>query len=188
MAPTVFPRSNEVNPPLPETGTVLLRLTRPGTIDLVNARRRLDSPEWLGVSVASEQPGMRRFMTDLVLPLRAGQPQTVFRKAAFVDLGEAQPTPGGLSVPIGWRSSTLAPLFPVFAGRLLVRPQALILEGCYAPPGGEAGRILDRALLSVAARGTARWFLEHVGAALEAATDDLPTAERGLMTEALQPR
>lgn len=188
MAPTVFPPSHEVNPPLPETGTVALRLTRPGAIDLAIARRRLDAPEWLGATVPPEQRGMRRFMTDLVLPLRAGQPQTVFRKAAFVDLGEAQAMPGGLSVPIGWRSSTLAPLFPVFAGRLQVRPEALVLEGCYAPPGGEAGRILDRALLSLAARGTARWFLEHVGVALEAATDDLPAAERALASEAFQPR
>jgi hypothetical protein len=166
-----------------ESGAVRLRLTRYGPIDLDVALRLLDAPEWLGAAVAPEQPGMRRFVTDLVLPLRAGRPQTIFRKAAYVDLGEASPIDGGLSVAIGWRSSTMAPLFPVFAGSLQVRREALVLEGWYAPPGGEAGRILDRTFLNVAARGTARWFLDHVGAVLEG-----PAGRPPLAPERLQPR
>jgi hypothetical protein len=156
---------------------VRLRLARPGRIDLDVAARLLGEPDWLGVAVSSEQPGMRRFVTDLALPLRSGHPQTVFRKATFVDLGEVASVEDGLSVAIGWRSSTMAPLFPVFAGHLRVSRGALLLEGWYAPPGGEAGRMLDRAFLGVAARGTARWFLDHVGATLEAATDVAATGE-----------
>jgi len=157
---------------------VHLRLTRPLAIDLDAARRLLDAPEWLGAAMGPEQPGMRRFVTDLVLPLRAGRPQTIFRKAAYVDLGAPQAIDSGLRVAIGWRSSTLAPLFPVFAGRLEVRPGTLILEGWYAPPGGEAGRILDRAFLGVAARGTARWLLDRVCAEM--------TAERGAARDAAE--
>ncbi len=36
----------------------------------------------------------------------------------------------------------------------------------YAPPGGAVGYVLDRTLLGVAARGTGRWLLGRVAAAL----------------------
>jgi hypothetical protein len=183
MAPSLFPRTSGQSLPGAGSGSVHLRLVRPGALDLDHVRRLLDTPGWLGAAVAPEQPGMRRFVTDLVLPLRAGRPRTIFRKAAYVDLGEPSPIDGGLSVAIGWRSSTLAPLFPVFAGRLEVRRDALVLEGWYAPPGGEAGRILDRAFLNIAARGTARWFLDHVGAVLAA-----PVGGPAPAPEGLQPR
>jgi hypothetical protein len=67
---------------------------------------------------------------------------------------------------IGWQSSSLAPLFPVFAGRLKLTPTDIVLEGFYAPPGGEFGAVLDRAFLNIAARGTARWFLDKAARAL----------------------
>ena len=76
-----------------------------------------------------------------------------------MDLGDVHETPHGYEVEIGWQSSSLAPLFPVFAGRLLMTTSELRLEGFYAPPGGEFGAVLDRAFLNIAARGTARWFL-----------------------------
>jgi hypothetical protein len=66
---------------------------------------------------------------------------------------------GGWEVEVGWRASTLAPLFPVFSGRIVARGDELTLSGWYAPPGGELGRIADRVLLHVAATGTARWLL-----------------------------
>jgi hypothetical protein len=62
-------------------------------------------------------------------------------------------------VEISWRSATLAPLFPVFSGWLTVGPGELRLDGYYAPPGGALGLAADRALLRLAARGTARWLL-----------------------------
>lgn len=154
--------------PQAHPGTVHLRLTRPGRIAPDVAAGLLEAAYWLGTEIAPGQPKMRRYLTDLALPIRAGRPRTVFRKAAFVDIGPPEPTEDGLKVAIGWRSATMAPLFPVFAGRLEVDPGGLLLEGWYAPPGGEAGRIIDRAFLNVAARGTARWFLDHVGAVLEA--------------------
>lgn len=154
-----------------QPGTVHLRLAYPGAIQLDRALRLLARAEWLGTQEAGEQDGTRRFQTDLALPLRAGHPRTIFRKAAYVDLGVPQSIDGGWRVPIGWRSATMAPLFPVFAGHLDVRADGLTLEGWYAPPGGEAGRIIDRAFLNVAARGTARWFLDRVGSVLEAGRD-----------------
>jgi hypothetical protein len=161
-----------------ESGTVHLRLSRPAAIDIEIAARRLDAAEWLGFEVARDDrrrhgsafpfaPGTRRYETDLGLPLRAGRQRTIFRKAALVDLGTPEVIQDGLRVPIAWRSASMAPLFPVFAGQLEVTPEALILDGWYAPPGGSAGLVVDRAFLNFAARGTARWFLDRIGEAIE---------------------
>ncbi len=75
---------------------------------------------------------------------------------------------GGWLIPIEWRAATLTPLFPVFVGDLRIRSDRIELDGHYAPPGGTIGYVLDRALLRIAARGTARWFLRKVVSALEA--------------------
>lgn len=162
-----------------EAGTVHLRLSRPARIDLESARQRLDAAAWLGFEIGidalrplsetptQDVPGIRRYETDLGLPLRPGSQRTIFRKAALVDLGAPETTATGLHVPIAWRSATMAPLFPVFAGALEVLPDELVLDGWYAPPGGSAGLVVDRAFLNLAARGTARWFLDRIGEAIE---------------------
>jgi hypothetical protein len=69
-------------------------------------------------------------------------------------------------VPISWRAAGLAPLFPVFSGRLRWADGELALDGYYAPPGGGLGMVADRLLLNVAARGTARLLLEKIAAAM----------------------
>ena len=140
-----------------------LRLVQPIAIDIARAMTLLgtEAPFWLGAQVQSTRPGSRRFLTDLSLPIREHAPSLTFKKAAFVDLGDVRETPGGCEIEIGWQSSSIAPLFPVFAGRLTLTPTDLRLEGFYAPPGGEIGAALDRAFLNIAARGTARWFLER---------------------------
>ena len=134
----------------------------------------LVDPGWLGTPVASATPGTRRYLTDLSLPVRDRSPQLTFKKAAYVDMGEARSTADGCELEISWQSSSLAPLFPVFAGRLKVTSTAITLEGFYAPPGGEFGAVLDRAFLNIAARGTARWFLERAAAALSAVAPEVP--------------
>ncbi|HEX8939752.1 MAG TPA: hypothetical protein VF763_06275 [Candidatus Limnocylindrales bacterium] len=153
------------------TSVVQLRFIQPVAVDPGRAASAFSAVgDWLGAP--AEPPAgtadIRRFLTDLSLPVRERAPLMVFRKAAFVDLGPVLPRDGGFELAVGWRSATLAPLFPVFAGRLVVLPDELRLEGFYAPPGGEVGLVLDRAFLNIAARGTARWFLSHVTAALVA--------------------
>jgi hypothetical protein len=140
-----------------------LRLVQPISIDIARAVTLLGAhaPEWLGAPVETTRPGSRRFLTDLSLPIREHAPSLTFKKAAFVDLGDVRETSRGCEIEIGWQSSSLAPLFPVFAGRLTLTSTELTLEGFYAPPGGEIGAALDRAFLNIAARGTARWFLER---------------------------
>jgi hypothetical protein len=149
-------------------GVTRLAVDLPGRIDLAAARRALAEPDWLGTPTdpPADAPHLRRYLTDLVLQLSAGSRPLEFRKAALVDLGPVVDRGRTLEVEIGWRSATMAPLFPVFAGLLLVTPAGLVLEGAYAPPFGEAGMLIDKAALHVVARRTARWFLGRVGAEL----------------------
>ena len=146
-----------------------LRLAQPTSIDVTAAGLFLDSDasSWLGSPVPAANGHSRRFLTDLSMPIRDRAPNVTFKKAAFVDLGPARGEDGRVEVEIGWRSSSLAPLFPVFAGKLILTPTELALEGYYAPPGGDLGAVLDKAFLNIAARGTARWLLGRVAEALE---------------------
>jgi hypothetical protein len=140
-----------------------LRLVQPAAIDLALAVPLLTehADSWLGIPVPAARPGCHRFLTDLRMPIREQAPSLVFKKAAYVDLGDAQHTTDACEIEIGWQSSSLAPLFPVFSGHLILTRTELRLEGFYAPPGGEIGAALDKAFLGIAARGTARWFLER---------------------------
>ncbi len=145
-----------------------LRLVERVALDPTKVSRFVHDEDgaWLGTREPSPQEGVRRFLTDLALPVREKAPRVVFKKAAFVDLGEVRTSPDGFELQISWRSSSLAPLFPVFAGHLPVAASEIRLEGYYAPPGGEFGVALDRAFLNIAARGTARWLLERATDAL----------------------
>lgn len=148
----------------PWPATVRLRASEAGQISLEDAARLLGPgvTEWLGQPAGDSPSGMRRFAADLRLrPDNAGLLAT-FHKAAYVDLGSSQRVSDGLRVEISWRSATLAPLFPVFSGWLTVGPGELHLDGYYAPPGGAIGLVADRALLHLAARGTARWLLRQL--------------------------
>jgi hypothetical protein len=151
-----------------------LRLVQPVRVDLARALPLFgeQAPTWLGTPVAAAPEGSHRYLTDLSLPIRGHAPSLVFRKAAFVDVGEIRRTPDGCEIEIGWQSSSLAPLFPVFAGHLTLTPSEVRLEGYYAPPGGELGAALDKAFLGIAARGTARWFLERATEVVASAQAD----------------
>ncbi|HEX7491856.1 MAG TPA: hypothetical protein VF337_09165 [Candidatus Limnocylindrales bacterium] len=135
-----------------------------------------DGATWLGTPVEAIRPGNHRFLTDLSFPIRDHAPSLTFKKAAFVDLGALRWMEGVCEIEIGWQSSSLAPLFPVFAGHLKLSATDLRLEGYYAPPGGEFGAALDKAFLGIAARGTARWFLEKAAAAVASAKPTLRDA------------
>jgi hypothetical protein len=102
---------------------------------------------------------MHRHQADLRLRVSDHPSLVTFRKAAYVDFGPVQPLDDGWQVEVGWRASTLAPLFPVFSGMIVARGGELTVSGWYAPPGGSVGRVADRALLHIAAEGTARWLL-----------------------------
>ncbi|MDP9467163.1 MAG: hypothetical protein M3P32_00250, partial [Chloroflexota bacterium] len=108
---------------------------------------------WLGPEVEGAPAGMHRHEADLRLRVSDSPSLVAFRKAAYVDIGSVEPLNDGWEVEISWRAATLAPLFPVFSGSLVVHGAEMTLSGWYAPPGGELGRLADRALLHVAATG-----------------------------------
>ena len=120
------------------------------------------APSWLGREVQSVVDGMRRFEADLRLRASDRPALVMFRKAALVDIGQVHPLNDGWEVDIDWRASSAAPLFPVFSGTIVARATELTLSGSYAPPGGAIGRAADRALLHIAAEGTARWLLARL--------------------------
>jgi len=168
---TPYRPERSVGAPLGAHEVTHLRLARPLVIDRERARQVLAGPDipWLGrrLDDPTITPGQLRFETDLRLPLRPAD-RVVVWKAAHVDVGPVEAAPDGYACPISWRSATLAPLFPVFAGRLLLGSEELVLEGYYAPPGGEIPKSVDRALLNVAARGTARSLLAVIRDSLAA--------------------
>lgn len=146
-----------------------LRVHRAGPLDVRRICPLLAHGAWLGqvVDVEGLPPDTIRYLTDLYLPLPPDGRLLSLRKAAFVDVGPVvQRSEGGCDVEIAWRSASLAPLFPVFAGHLSARSSGLTIEGHYAPPGGFVGRTADRMLLHTAARGTARWLLGHIATTL----------------------
>jgi hypothetical protein len=117
---------------------------------------------WLGDEIEGAPPGMRRYHADLRLRVSETPSLVTFRKAAYVDIGPVRADASGWEAEINWRAASLAPLFPVFSGTIAARPGELSISGWYLPPGGTLGRLADRALLHIAAEGTARWFLTEL--------------------------
>ena len=123
---------------------------------------------WLGPEIDPAPEGMHRHQADLRLRVSDRPSLVTFAKAAYVDLGPVIWLHDGWEVEVGWRASTLAPLFPVFSGTIVARADEMTIGGWYAPPGGALGRVADQALLHLAAEGTARWLLGELD---RAATD-----------------
>ncbi len=124
--------------------------------------------DWLGSSTGARADGWSGYLCDLEVHASQGGPVLV-RKSAIVHIGAPRATPSGWVVPIEWRAATLAPLFPVFVGSLAIEAHRIAIDGWYAPPFGAIGHALDRAVLSVAARATARWFIAKLA---DAVADD----------------
>lgn len=131
--------------------------------------RAVDDLAWLGrlVDGPPDRPDLRRVEADLAFALRSEGRDLIFRKAALVDIGSAGPVDGGCAVELGWRASSFAPLFPVFAGRIVADATGLHLRGIYAPPGGGIGLLVDQAFLRHFARRTATWFLDRLAEEME---------------------
>lgn len=133
-----------------------------------------DRDRWLGAPIDPQPPlppGVTRHALDLEMSVGAGAAEVALRKAAFVDAGilsEAPAPKRALEVPISWRASTMAPLFPVFAGTLRWAGGELSLDGWYAPPLGTVGQAADRMLFRVVARRTAHWLLDRIVAEMAA--------------------
>lgn len=148
-----------------DTATIALRVARAARIDLRCVLDALDDPSWLGrpIETPAGDPE-RRVATDLDLPIVDGSGTGPIRKAALIDLGRPNRVDGSVVVDIAWRSASIAPLFPVFAGQLQISATRLTLDGRYAPPFGMLGLLIDRALLHLVARRTGQALLGRVAA------------------------
>jgi hypothetical protein len=154
------------DPVVDDVATVPLHAEHDGPIDVAAARAALADPSWLGdlVDGPPGQPGVRRIAADLELPVRDGSATGPVRKSAFIDLGPPESTDDRIRVAVGWQSATLAPLFPVFSGELVITSAGLALDGRYAPPFGRVGLVIDSALLNFIARRTAQAFVARLAA------------------------
>lgn len=155
--------------PLSAASVVRLEIRIPARIDLGRVPAVVGAPEapWLGERLPDDERAERRFACDLELGVGTDR-RVAFRKSAIVSLGTPTHVDGGWQVPIEWRAASLAPLFPVYVGTLVLQPERVALLGYYAPPFGDLGVALDRVALGLGARRVARWFLRHVVTACQA--------------------
>jgi hypothetical protein len=93
-------------------------------------------------------------------------------KTVTVRLGEPAGADDALVIPLTWKATGPAGLFPRLQAELRLSaldPERaeLGLVGRYRPPLGRAGQVLDETLLTRVARATVRSFLRRVARALE---------------------
>jgi hypothetical protein len=141
-----------------DRGTVYLRVEAPARVDLDTVETRLATGGWLGDETGDDDRGMRGLTSDLVLGVGSDRP-VAFPKSMLVRLGQPRRDARGWTVPIEWQAATLTPLFPVFVGHVWMDIIGVGIEGHYAPPFGAVGVVLDRALLGIAARATAKFMV-----------------------------
>ncbi len=139
-------------------GSVPLRAEARAEVDLGRVASQLATGAWLGEEIERDERGMRRFLSDLVLGVGSERP-VAFRRSMVIALGEPHRQADDWTVPIEWQAASLTPLFPVFVGEVRIARERVVIEGRYAPPFGVLGAVLDRALLGIAARGTAKVIL-----------------------------
>jgi len=145
-------------------GTVPLVESHHVPLDLDRALAAMTDVEWLGSVLASpaEHDDWRRVSTVLALPIADGSAPGPVRKGAILDLGQPVVSDQAIDLEVSWQSDSMAPLFPVFAGRLRIASTGLLLEGRYAPPFGRIGLLIDAGILRFIARRTAQAFLTRL--------------------------
>ena len=147
-----------------DRGTILRTEAR-AHVDLDQVPAILRDSDWLGEEMAPDDRGMRQVASDLVLGVGSDRP-VAFRKSMIVGLGQPSRHADVWTVPIEWQAASLTPLFPVFVGEVRIDAARVVIEGNYAPPFGVIGAVLDRAMLGIAARTTAKLILDRFVAAL----------------------
>ncbi len=90
-----------------------------------------------------------------------------------VTLGPTHERGDASVIPLDWRATDLAGMFPMLNGDLELAPLGpgscrLTLAASYLPPFGDFGRVLDHALLHRLAQSTVRSFLSRVATILAA--------------------
>ncbi len=141
---------------------------------LPSVRGRIDSAgKWVAaLASAAEEDG--ETLRVQIGPAWAGGRVT---REVEVVLGPTRERGEAFIVPLTWRATGLASLFPVLEGDVEVAPlgsnqSRVTLSASYLPPLGDVGLSLDHALMHRVAQSTLRSFLARVAASLEAGDDD----------------
>lgn len=92
-----------------------------------------------------------------------------------VTVGRVTRRQGAVHIPMLWRASGSAMLFPTLEADLIVEAVGtgltqVTLRGSYKPPLGPIGRLLDRALLHRLAEACVKNFMDRLREAISAAT------------------
>lgn len=136
-----------------------------------------DSEVWLtDLASAAEEDG-----EELRLQIGPSWGGGRVTREVLVALGPPRERSEARVIPIVWRATGLAGMFPVLDGDLELAPLGsercrLTLAATYHPPFGELGRALDRALLHRVAQSTVRSFLMRLATALEKGGEGEPTS------------
>jgi hypothetical protein len=152
-------------------------------------RGRFDGDgRWLApLASAAEEDGE-------TLRLRIGPSWAAGRVAreVRVSLGPPHDRADSLVMPVAWKAVGLQALFPLLDGDVELAPLGvdrcrLSLSASYAPPLGELGIRLDRALLHRVAESTVRSFLNRVAKSLQEGDDDpapqMPPGDTGAASD-----
>jgi len=159
--------TQELGQSVGQPGSVHLAVSQRGRFPVSASIAAIEDLGWLGEPLGPDPGSWRRVKSVLALPVTDGSAPGPLHKGALIDVGPLERSAGSVRVAIGWQSDSVAPLFPVFAGRLTIRTDLLSLEGDYAPPLGRIGLLIDERILHFVARRTAQAFLARVAARLE---------------------
>jgi hypothetical protein len=123
-----------------------------------------------GLASDADERGRR-----LLTYVGAGQGPARLDKRVTVELGAPTRLPSRLILPLRWRATGPAALFPTLdadleIGMLSPGSTQLSISASYDPPLGQVGELLDRALLHRLAEATVKDFLDRLGASLERRT------------------
>lgn len=166
--------SRNIGPAPETTGSVHLTVATRGQFGMALAPSALEQLDWLGepLEFKAGHPGSRRVRSVLALPITDGSSPGPIGKGALIDVGPVAPLDEVIQVAISWQSDSITPLFPVFAGRLSISPELLVLDGEYAPPLGRLGLLIDERLLHFVARRTAQALLARFARRLDGSLEE----------------
>jgi hypothetical protein len=96
-----------------------------------------------------------------------------------VVVGRVTRRQSAVHIPISWKASGSAFLFPTLEADLIVEPVGegltqVTIRGSYEPPLGPVGRFLDRALLHRLAEACVKNFMDRLGEAITVAAPGEP--------------
>ena len=150
---------------MPERPELHLERELEGSEDRLEAVLRSGPEHWLpGYAVEGDR------VTGVLGYQQAGRR---IERRVDIEVGPVQRFAYGVTVRVEWKAARRAELYPELEGHLRLeqgRPSGsrLRVDARYAPPAGQVGAAVDRALMHRVARASVEDFVDRVAAALSA--------------------